>query len=204
MGLSSKRSPAAELVGRAVLCTPFGNQKRRRARSDAPYRKPAVGLLSTSYGTSRQPLRFARACCKPPQRAASAARGRRFAAALETRASRVEREGTRPFRARARRLSRRDRPIPPHRQFEFRDCDWLLSRANSIRASHQGKVLHLCTVRTSPSTSSRPHETCLIRGERLLVSMIVDSRHRPMKVNRTSIAARTGVTRPTKQTYAQW
>jgi hypothetical protein len=54
VGLSSKRSPAAELVGRAVLCTPEGSRKHRRARSDAPYlqhvvwNSPPTGWFSAS------------------------------------------------------------------------------------------------------------------------------------------------------------
>jgi hypothetical protein len=46
------------------------------------------------------------------------------------------------------------------------------TRASSIRANRREKALHLCKARLSPSTSSRPHETFLIRGELLLGSII--------------------------------
>jgi len=129
--------------------------RRRRAEDCPPYRRVFV-TLSTSYGTGRQPARFARACCKAPQRAASAIRAPEFVVLSKNPASRAGREGTRPFHARAQPLSRRAPAIPPHRQFEYRVCDSFLSRANSIRASRRGKVSRLCTVRLRPRLQAGP------------------------------------------------
>src|SRR5206468_9598033 len=42
------------------------------------------------------------------------------------------------------------KPAPAHRQSESQDCDWLQSRASSIRASRRGKALHLCTIQLRP------------------------------------------------------
>src|SRR6266513_1337678 len=103
--------------------------------------------LSTSYETGRQPARFPRACCKARRLLWSARRAQRFAVPSKNPASRAGREGIRPFRARAQRLSTRARAIPERRQFECRACDSFLSRASSIHANRRGKVLHLCKAR---------------------------------------------------------
>src|SRR5262249_4092758 len=118
---SFKKMKQRARVGRAVLGPPRDatNLSDGAHRSDAPYQKIAADLVSTSYGTGRQPVPFARACCTATQRAASAIRARQFAGPSKNPASRAAREGTRPFHARARLLSHRDRAIAAHRRFEF-------------------------------------------------------------------------------------
>src|SRR5438034_9540146 len=112
--------------------------------------------LSTSYETGRHPARFPRACCKAPRLLWSAIRARQFAVALKNPLSRAEPEGTRPFHARARSRSRRDRAIPAHRQFECRGGDRFLSRASSIHANRREKVLRLCKARLRPRPQAGP------------------------------------------------
>src|SRR6266496_5427136 len=147
-GDKSERSPTA-----ARLTSGPGGSK---AMLQAARQTIAIHRPSTLYGKDRLPARFPRVCCKAPRLLWLAIRARRFGVALKNPASRAEPEGTRPFHARARSRSRRDRSIPAHRQFECRGGDRFLSGANSIRASRRGKVLRLCTARLGPRRQADP------------------------------------------------
>src|SRR4030095_10739169 len=90
------------VLGRARTPVRAVRVPKRRAADCPPYQRFAQPL-STSYGTGRQPARFAQACCKAPPHAASVIREPEFDVPSKNSTSRAAREGTRPFHARAQR-----------------------------------------------------------------------------------------------------